>query len=93
MVILNSVFAQSQECTNHQVPAQMNRYTVHTKEITEKQRGRGALYPQKDPRRRKKDQLWKRICRYMKCRLGAPELPGREPWQKTRFSGVMNLVM
>ena len=86
-------FAMTKESKKGQEPEQMNRYTANVTEKAEETRGRGYLNTRRNPRRKRKEPLWIRICSYMICWPGVPELPGSGPWRKTRHSGVMNPAM
>ena len=88
-------FAMTKESKKGQEPEQMNRYTANVTEKAEERRGRGYLNTRRNPRRKGKDNLWKRIYRYTKCCPGicAPVIPGRRLWWKTQYSGVMSLTM
>ena len=95
MILWNIFFTQTQECTNNQVPEQMNRYTVHTNEKTDEQRGRRYLSTRRKPRRKRKEPLWIRICRYMRWLPGGwiPPVSGSPAWRTVRSAGTPNPVM
>ena len=89
----NTVFALTEKSKKGQEPEQMSRYTANVTEKAEETRGRGYLNTRRNPRRKRKDYLWVRICRYMKC---CPEtcvqtVPGGR--QKTQGSVAMNPIM
>ena len=93
IINMNSAFALTKESKEGQEPEQMNRYTANVTEKAEETRGRGYLNTRRNPRRKRKDYLWVRICRYMKC---CPEtcvqtVPGGR--QKTQGSVAMNPIM
>lgn len=95
IINMNSAFALTKESKEGQEPEQMNRYTANVTEKAEETRGRRYLNTRRNPRRKRKEYLWKRIYRYMKCCPGicAPAIPGRRQWWKTQYSGVMSLTM
>lgn len=95
MILWNIFFTQTQECTNNQVPEQMNRYTVHTNEKTDEQRGRRYLSTRRKLRRKRKEPLWIRICRYMRWLPGGwiPPVSGSPAWRTVRSAGTPNPVM
>ena len=86
-------FAMTKESKKGQEPEQMNRYTANVTEKAEETRGRGYLNTRRNPRRKRKDYLWIRICRYMKCCLETcvQTVPGGR--QKTQGSVAMNPIM
>ena len=90
----NTVFALTEKSKKGQEPEQMSRYTAHVTEKAEETRGRGYLNTRRKPRRKRKEYLWKRIYRYMKCCPGicTPAISGRRKWWKTQYSGVMSLT-
>lgn len=86
-------FAMTKESKKGQEPEQMNRYTANVTEKAEERRGRGYLNTRRNPRRKRKDYLWIRICRYMKCcpETWAQTVSGGRP--KTQSPGTMNPIM
>jgi len=80
----NTVFALTEKSKKGQEPEQMSRYTANVTEKAEETRGRGYLNTRRKPRRKRKEYLWKRIYRYMKCCPGicTPAISGRRKWWK-----------
>ena len=67
IINMNSAFALAKESKEGQEPEQMNRYTANVTEEAKETRGRRYLNTRRNPRRKRKEYLWKRIYRYMKC--------------------------
>ena len=79
---------------NNRVSGRLNRYTCKETKITNETRGEEMyVNTQRDPRRKRKDQLWIRLYRYMTRRPAACMPPGSPVWRTTRSAGTMNPVM
>ncbi len=87
------IIVLAKDSQRRQKPEQMNRFTGIVTEKAEERRGRKYLNTRKNPRRKRKDYLWIRICRYMKCCLETcvQTVPGGR--QKTQGSVAMNPIM
>ena len=79
---------------NNRVSGRMNRYTGKETKITNDTCG-GERYinTRRDPRRKRKDQLWIRLYRYMTRRPEAGVPAGSTVWRTIRSAGTMNPVM
>ena len=79
---------------NNRVSERMNRYTGKETNITNNTRGEERyVNARRDPRRKRKDQLWIRLYRYMTRRPAACMPAGSPVWRTMRSAGTMNPVM
>lgn len=79
---------------NNRVSGRMNRYTGKETKITNDMCGEERyINTRRDPRRKRKDQLWIRLYRYMTRRPAAGVPAGSMVWRTIRSAGTMNPVM
>ena len=79
---------------NNRVSGRMNRYTGKETKITNDTCGEERyVNTRRDPRRKRKDQLWIRLYRYMTRRPAACMPAGSPVWRTMQSAGTMNPVM